>query len=408
MTIRRVPSDFIVREKLVEDFLRRTRPDIAPGVQMAVFELTKTSLSTPEATQRLAKALGISPGGVDHAGLKDKHALTTQHVTARVHANGKNSAPELSGPGWSARRVGFVADPIRAADIEHNQFTIVVRDVAEAAAREMHRRAHMLANPGNGENRTLHIVNYFGDQRFGSARHGEGWVAKHLIKGEFEQALRLAIGAPARKDSGSKRAFTRLCATHWGNWTLLAKELPRCPEKRSIELLTSGGSFKDAFAALPHFLQQICVEAYQSHLWNAAARGLTEQIAAGASAQQVCRADDPFGVMVFPGAKLLDQKWREIEMPLLATTTQMREPWHHAAAAVLAEENLKLEDLRIPGLRRPAFGEAIRPLFVEASTFIMSPPETDDLGNGKRKKVTLSFELPRGAYATVLLRALGQ
>ena len=38
----------------------------------------------------------------------------------------------------------------------------------------------------------------------------------------------------------------------------------------------------------------------------------------------------------------------------------------------------------------------------------MSPPEPDELGGGTRRKRTVEFELPRGAYATVVLRGLGQ
>ncbi len=76
---------------------------------------------------------------------------------------------------------------------------------------------------------------------------------------------------------------------------------------------------------------------------------------------------------------------------------------------VLAAEGIELSKLRVPGLRKPFFGEAPRPLFVRAAAFSISQPEPDELSSRQDKlKRTVRFDLPRGAYATVVLRALGQ
>lgn len=412
MTIRRQPVDFIVRERLTERLLASIHPVSSGPTTHALYELAKTSLSTPEATQRLAGLLRVRPGVIEHAGLKDKHAHTFQHVSVPVKAFAQPALPPqtVEAPGLSARLIGHIPDPIRAADIDANRFTIVVRDIARPAAHDMRRRAALLAiNSGHAGPLTLRIINYFGDQRFGSARHGEGWVAKHLIRAEFDQALRLAIGTPARKDTGKKRTFTRLCATHWGDWKRLAVELPRCPERAPIEALAQNKPPRDAFAALPHFTQQICIEAYQSHIWNAAARTLAAQLAsASGHPDALIRADDPYGLMLFPHAAAVSPDAEATLMPMPAPSTQPREPWGEALTHALTVEGLTFEDLRIPGLRRPAFGEAERPLFVQPAGFTLSPPEQDELARPGRLKVTTEFELPRGAYATVLLRALGQ
>lgn len=422
MTIRRLPDDFVVRERLTERFMRSVAPaHIQKATPFALYELEKTSLTTPEAVQRLAGLLKTKPNAIEHAGLKDKHAHTYQHVTVACSTLPKDMpAPDrMDGHGLAARRIGFVPAHIRAADIDANQFTIIVRDISRGAADDLPRRAANLtvaATPPEVGRRLL-VMNYFGDQRFGSARHGAGWVAEHLIKGEFEQAIRLAIGTPARKDTGKKRVFTRLCATHWGDWKRLESELPRCPERAAIEVLAAGGHPRDAFAALPYFTQQICVEAFQSHLWNAMARRLAGQIVDAPASPSaplpsnnplLMHADDPFGAMLFPHACAVSPHWHAIAVPMLAPTTQPVPPWGEAANHALAEHKLQLGDLQIPGLRRPAFCEADRPLFVHADQFQLNTPERDVLSTGKRLKVRLDFELPRGAYATVLLRALGQ
>ena len=445
MTIRRQPADFVVLERPSAAFTDALRAARGGPAMHAVYELTKESLGTPEAVDQFARAVGTRGGTVDYAGLKDKHARTTQLVSVRLDQG--EPAREVGGRGWSARMLGWHERPVTAAEIEGNRFEIVVRDLSKQQSTEMGMRSERLRigapdagaggpsqqvepdptggtpAPRNG----LLILNYFGAQRFGSARHGEGFVAPRLIRGDFEGALKLAIGTPARKDTGKTRAFSRLCATHWGDWKKLAAQLPRCPERRAIEALAAGGTFTKAFEALPNFTQQMCVEAFQSHLWNAAARKLAERIAAefterwtregGEKAAKATafrpvaplRGDDEFGVMLFPTARMVDEAWRDAIMPVLGPKTALVEPWGTAAAAVLEEEGVKLEELRIPGVRRPYFGEADRALFVVAEGFAMSPVERDELSaGGKRVKRMVRFSLGRGAYATVVLRALGQ
>ena len=409
MTIRRQPADFIVEERVSEAFIASLRERGEPRFPHAVYTLAKTSLTTPDAVQHLARALRTRPNATSYAGLKDKHAQTTQLVS--VHASGALPA-SVDGPGWTASLRGWCERAIDSEAIEGNRFTIVVRDLSRDACTEMDRRAAALLDRAPASNagaaKALLVVNYFGDQRFGSARHGGGFVARRLIEGDFEGALRLAIGTPARKDSGAKRQFTRLCATMWGRWPELLAQLPRSPDRAAVECLAAGGSFRDAFAALPAFFQLMCVEAFQSHLWNATARALATRIAAEAGGTLLKTPDD-FGELVFPAAGAVGAEWRDLVVPLLAPKSQLVEPWAGAAGAALASEGIDLPQLRIPGLRRPFFGETPRPLLVRAERFDLTGATTDELTpSGKRLKRVASFELPRGAYATVVLRALGQ
>lgn len=400
MTIRRTPADFEVRERLAPGFELRGRAGAGPH---AVYALTKTSLTTPQAVEMLARALGRRGPEAGYAGLKDKHAVTTQHVSVpwmREQAPPGGSA----GPGWRADFAGWSDRPIDASSIGGNTFRLIVRDLSRAACDEMDRRAALLRTP-DAPVGSLLIVNYFGDQRFGSARHGRGFVATALIRGDFETALKLAVATPARKDTGKTRTFTRMAATGWGEWKQLAQRLPRCPERRAIERLAAGGDFREAFATLPYFLQSLYLEAYQSHLWNATARRLAEQVGGG---QQTLHTEDDFGPMVFPYAAAVDKPWRGVVVPLLARRSPLADPWGSAAAEVLKGEGIGLDDLRVPGLKRPFFGEAPRMLFVAADRFELARPEPDELSGAKRLKRSVSFDLPRGAYATVVLRALGQ
>jgi tRNA pseudouridine13 synthase len=250
-------------------------------------------------------------------------------------------------------------------------------------------------------------MNYFGAQRFGSARHGQGWVARRLVEGDFEGALRLAIATPARRDAGRTRAFTRLASRAWGDWKRLARELPACPERRAIQTLARGGDFVAAFAALPPYLQAMYVEAHQSILWNEAARRVAWDICA--DAHTPLRSDDVFGELIFPPAAAVSPAWRAATMPLPAPGAKPEGPAAAALNAALEADGLSFAKLRIPGVRRPFYARGERGLFATAGAFNLGAPEPDEgTPRAGRLKRRLSFELARGAYATVVLRALGQ
>jgi tRNA pseudouridine13 synthase len=414
MTIKQSPADFAVEELLSAAVRQKVRDQPGPH---ALYRLTKEGLTTPAAAAAVAGQLGVRPPLVAFAGLKDRHARTVQHITAAAGLGGGDLPDAAEGPGWRIDRLGWLDEAITAEAIAANRFRITVRDLSRQACDRMDKAARLLAPDAAAPEEAhpdlpvrarewLTVVNYFGDQRFASARHGRGFIAGHLVRGEFDEALRLAIAAWARKDSRRTKAFKRAVAEGWGRWGELAAGLPRCPQRRAVEhLAASPGDFCGAFAALPYADQELAVHAYQSHLWNATARRLVAERCSQPG--PIIAAADPFGEMLFPAAASVPQELAELNLPVLGQASTLREPWRAAAGAVLAEEEITTAMLRIPGLRRPRFAEVPRRLFVAAGGFSMSPPEPDD-ARPRRLNRILSFDLPRGAYATVVLRALGQ
>lgn len=404
MTIRRIPEDFKVDEAVSPDFLGGLSPSWSSRCVHAVYRLTKTSITTPDACAYFARSLKVKASQVDYTGLKDRHAVTTQLVSARAGSGAEAAAmPQAaSGDGWSATRLGFSVVAASADIIEANRFEIVVRRLQRRDFGAMDQRVAALRDAEQPDE--LVLINYFGDQRFGSARHGEGFAARRLVEGDFVGALKLLLASPARKDSGTWRTFTRAAATHWGNWSAMLPLLPKRPERAAIEALAANKQPRDAFASLPHFMQSMCVEAYQSWLWNAAAARLSKR-----ASTRCFEADDEFGAMLFPPAAALDDAWRSLRIPMPGEGVTPHEPWGPALAGVLADEGLTMDSLRIPGLRRPSFGGGDRPLCVRASGYSMDAPIPDELSaNSALWRRTLRFSLPRGAYATVVLRGLGQ
>jgi tRNA pseudouridine13 synthase len=403
VTIKQRPEDFFVEEVLSPGTAAQVSQSAGPVV---LCRLTKRGLGTLEALERIALKLRVPLERIAYAGLKDKHALTVQHISILFPRGGAASAPPLvEMPGWKIERIGRLARHISAADAMGNRFRVTVRGLSRRQCDRMTEARRFLASPDASAGRSLRFVNYFGEQRFGSARHGRGFAARRLIEGDFEEALMLLVAAPDRKDTRERKGVKRAIAAAWGDWKKLAGALPPCPERSVVERLAeTGGDFRSGFAALPPFVRRIAIEAYQSWLWNAVAR----RFIAGRCAPPVIELPSRFGDLVFPGAAAIPSGLARTLIPLFSPGTALEDPWRSSAEAVLAGEGIALGDLRIPGLHSPYFGEVSRPLFVDALEFVLGPVEADESSAGARRfKRRLRFFLPPGSYGTVLLGALG-
>ncbi len=411
MAIKQRPDDFVVEEALEPAFEAEVSDQPRP---FALSRVEKRGLTTHEMLDALAKRLEVRTRDVAAAGLKDKMAATTQHVTLRADALHRPPPREIEGRSFTANQIGFVSEHITSAAIHSNRFRIVVRtltrraidDMREAAARLTIGRGHS----GRGQSHLM-VTNYYGNQRFGSARAGQGFIAAHLIRSEFEEAVRLAIGIPHRKDVLRVKQFKEIVSEHWESrdWREALRSLPKLPERAAIEHLAGKPTdFRGAFAALPYFFQQLCLEAYQSLLWNRMATMLL--IDRLGESERLWVVDDKFGQLVFPEAAAIPDDLLDLNLPVLGRRTGLVAPWKDAAQRVLADEGIEnVEALHIRGLDKPWFGEVPRKLFMTAERFQVSDPEPDEeQPKARRFKVTTSFTLPRGGYATVLLRALGQ
>ncbi len=406
-----------MEEFLEPAVLEALAPAWSPETPHAVYRLSKTGLTTPEAEQQVARALRVAAGQVHAAGLKDKHAATAQHISVHAHAAAQAGALPQSrehtrgpdAPGWRIRLLGWHAQPLQAACIARNAFQITVRGLRPDSYQRMQRRAEALTLPGD-EAGTLLLPNYFGDQRFGSVRHGKGFAAVPLLRGDTLGALRLLVGTPARKDMGRTRAFTRLCAQAWGQWPQLARDLPACPERAPFEALARGATPEQAFRTLPRFLQLFCLEAFQSAVWNQTVARLVRSAAAhGSNAHDAAwSVQSPAGELWFSPAAAWSAAHQQQMLPLLASSVPLQPPWGPHAVEALAEHGLTVEELQVPQEVGVHLGTALRPAVCVVRAFSLSQPVADERSATADQKSIVRFELPRGSYATVVLRALGE
>ena len=68
------------------------------------------------------------------------------------------------------------------------------------------------------EVRRLGVVNYFDSQRFGSLKHGQGFIVKDLMRGDFEVALRNVLARSSELDQSDDARVKTFWQEHWGEW----------------------------------------------------------------------------------------------------------------------------------------------------------------------------------------------
>ncbi|MFA7235475.1 MAG: tRNA pseudouridine(13) synthase TruD [Phycisphaeraceae bacterium] len=412
MAIKTIPEDFVVIEQLAPAWLDGVRSAPLPGAPFAMYRLDKRDMTTPDACDAIARALHVPPKLVSAAGLKDRQAVTTQHITVGPLRPNIAMPRHLQFDTWRIARLGFCEKAINASAIAANRFELVLRTLTRKAIDDMDAAVDRIRVNSS----TLRFVNYFGSQRFGSARHREGFAAHYLCKGDFAEALRLLIAAPHKNDTRNVKLFKRIVRDKWPpgslaqTWRDMLTILPGVPERGVIEYLADHpDDYRGAFRELPYFTQQMCVEAYQSWLWNRIAR---EVIVQWCQPDATFTVPDTFNDLTFPipGAlpRAIDHRLLDMNLPVLGRDSELTGPWAPAAGKILNEENLTPAELTIPGADKPAFNQVNRQLIVDATDLRIDDPLHDELQTKARRfKRTIRFTLPRGSYATIALRAIG-
>jgi tRNA pseudouridine13 synthase len=247
------------------------------------------------------------------------------------------------------------------------------------------------------------VPNYFDDQRFGSVSEGE-FIGKLLVEGRFEDALEQALTAPYEHDRGPQKAEKATLIKHWGDWPACKEKLPRGHARSLVDYLVHHpGDFRGAVVRLRPELRGLYLSAYQSHLWNRMlARWLRERL----RPEQLLSVTLRLGEV--PMFRNLDESQttalRGLMLPLPSARLHLAEDDPHAELIkeVLAEEGLELSRMKVPGVRDLFFSRGERAgLCLPAE--MRCETAADEMHVGK-DRVTLSFDLPRGSYATLVVK----
>jgi tRNA pseudouridine13 synthase len=164
--IRRTPEDFVVEE--IPAYLPSGR-----GEHLYV-TFTKRELTTLDATASLARALDVDPRGIGFAGMKDRHAVTTQTASFAfpMARDAAAAVAAIAVPGITVVSTARHDNKLKPGHLLGNRFTVALADVPEGEVAELVARLTAIGREG--------VPNAFGPQRFGrdgaNPERALGWL----------------------------------------------------------------------------------------------------------------------------------------------------------------------------------------------------------------------------------------
>ncbi len=385
MRLKQRPGDFHVRELLNDNYLTEKG-------DYAVYRITKKKMTTPEAIKALATETGLETGDIKFAGLKDRQAVTTQYMSVPR----KHNQVTLNEGDLRIEHAGYAESELTSDHSRGNGFEITVRALWREDVRVLRNNLDGVREHG--------LINYFDDQRFGNLRHDQGWVARELMLGNMEEGLKRMLFWPSPFDSARYERYKGDIGRNWGNWSKCAGISRGFGEHFSIfdHLEKNPEDFAGAFYFAPSRIRLIHLYAYQSHIWNRAAALLIRD--ACAKEERTVLSSDEGALPTFEGAPPADLVMRAgLRLP----GSRLEDCGDDKAVfeRVLAAEGLTAEQFHIEGVSGFALKGEDRPLVVVPGHLRVRPAEEDRLNRGC-SLVKLRFELPRGSYATLVVKRI--
>lgn len=378
MKLKSKPGDFVVREILRDGYLRSRG-------RFRVYRVTKRKYTSLEAAGFLARQAGVDAGDVGMAGLKDRQGITTQFMSVPGGRMVRWRGAEVS-----IEFAGFADEVLTSRHSEGNDFEVIVRDLPVAAESRVEAGIASVNEHG--------LVNYFGEQRFGNLRSGQGWIARDLALGHHERALRSLLGSTSERDDPKNRKFKTSLTSRWGDWRACREIAGVFGAHHSVfeHLARHPEDFAGAFRRIAPRLRLIHLYAWQSHLWNRAVARYVEEItpprdriAVPSPEGRLLHSRGPLAVdpAMHGSFRLPGPGLEDVEHP------RQRE----LLTEVLGLEGLRPQAFRIEGV--PGFQ-----LKGEDRAIVLQPRSLR--ASRTSRGLRLSFALPRGGYALLVVQRL--
>ncbi|MBC7783197.1 MAG: tRNA pseudouridine(13) synthase TruD [Burkholderiales bacterium] len=356
-------------------------------------EVQKVGVGTLDANDYIARALNVDRRNIGYAGLKDAQAVTRQIITIPFVTPEQVMAIKSDRIviQWAAKH----RSKIRMGHLAGNRFAIKVRDVDPMKVVALRPALDTLARRG--------VPNYFGEQRFGQ-RNNNDLMGAAFVRGDDKEVLRLLLGDPR---PGTDKPEEFAARTHFSaaSYEQAIQAWPRWAhnERRALARFIKSGDSYQAVMAVDMPVRRLWVTAMQSRIFNEIVSqriGNIDQLITGDlaykhengshfavedAALEQPRADafeiSPTGPMI--GRRMSNARGRVFDME----------------RALFDRYRISARDFR-SNERDRSHGDR-RPLRVQ--------PKETKLESGVDEHgafITIAFTLPRGAYATILLREL--
>ncbi len=349
----------------------------------------KTGLTTLEMLRRLAKAAGVQERELGYAGMKDARGITRQTVSVPRVPPERLLGLEI--PGIRILSAELHANKLRLGHLAGNRFRIRLRQVADDAPVHAAAVLEILRRRG--------VPNYFGEQRYGS-QGNSAEVGRKLLQGDHEGAVRALVGTG--ESVRDERWRGGIAAFRDGRLDAALELLPgNCRTEREIVrmLLRKPGEWQRAVKSIHPRLVALYLSACQSELFDrvvAARMPALDTLLAGDIA---CKHANGACFLVADPAEAIP---RAAAFEISATGPMFGRKMLLPEGAAAA---LEAEILADSGLSAAAFGQE-GPLRLEGERRPLRVPLQGPAVRQEGDDLLLEFALPKGSYATSVLREI--
>ncbi len=421
-------SDFIVREiTLSGEILSTHEKDVAnthfnPKRDRAtIFTVIKKKTDTILAAKTISEFLHVPPYHLKWAGIKDHTAITAQRFTVR--GNRIKDLQHFKHNNITITNIRPAKEEIELGKLWGNNFTINLRKTEEEYAKmEPTLDDWMKQINENG------FPNFFGMQRFGQHRPNSHIVGRFVFLGKFKEACEEFLYQIYPKEYEDNRNF-RKQLKETTNFNNILSNWPRglhYEKMIATQLAKDPTDYRSAFFALPTPLVNLVMSSFQSYIFNqAVSKRLAENhpLSGPKKGDVVSILMEPRGhpsliTYKYEGGtgwndetilKAFRHERATIIAPIVGYKTQLEKypAFEPIYRAILEKEDFDPNNFNHPFPRLFSFDGTFRPIFNKPSKLKIGQayvtnkyPEIDP------HAVKLEFSLPKGTYATVLLREL--
>ncbi len=371
-------EDFKVLELLVDSISNNISSFPDKSYRFPVFLLHKIGMDSNHAIVEISNQLGTR---IKVLGIKDSKADTTQYATsdAKKFREGKTTHTNLT-------LLGYSRQSLKKSHIMGNQFQIKISNITKSNISEFIPEIR-------------NIPNFYGLQRFGSERLVTHLVGREIIKRNFKRAVELFLCHTTEYDTQFSKEIREKCRDP-NNYGRVVKIVPRGMdlERNILRALINGKDYIGALRSVPINIRRLFVHAYQAYMFN---QTLSYIIGDGESIINCSKYDFCFKLEnPLTLGKLLKYSGEDSSnlVPAMHLPGYSFKPpegrFERNLSLIMKEENISPRDFYLKEMQELSVEGGFRQLPLLVNDFSYS----DNL--------LISFNIPIGSYATILLREL--
>ncbi len=362
MLIKHEAEDFIVEEVPSKEWNTDNKDNA--NNKYVIFKLTKTNLNTEQALNIITKKFHLIPETIKYSGTKDKHAKTTQYVSIPNRAG--ISQIKVNEENILLEHVGYNDEPLSLGTLKGNKFSITLRELNQTEINLLKTtQTQIISNQIEPGQKNILIPNYFDEQRFSSNNYT---IGLNILKKDYKNVVK------------------ELCENN-EPYSIKSKEY----------LDKNPNDYIGTLKFIPKKTLLMFIHAVQSYFFNTTLSNILLANAKEKDIKYVTVAYSLGELIFYENNSDYESIQKEISEIALIGFNSLDINIH--IKKLLSELNLTSRDFIIRAIPELSVEGTMRDIIIPIKYLAIQVDETNNTAN-------LNFELTKGSYATIVIKAL--